>query len=246
MSHFNFGLEEDTYIRAGKPGGKIIFNDFAGLGNVGIGKQYPLYKLDVYGAGGFYSGDKIEVIEGQGNYYYTEGALNVSHPNLENFPVGVENNIMAINGNQIQSYVRDIDDGSSSDFARSLVINPLGGNVGIGTNSPVNNSKMTLQVDNNFNTALTIKNPSSSSVFQAYVGGPTNGNAISLGTPGAMPLAFYTNSINRLFIASNGNIGVGTDNPSQKLSVNGTIRSQEVIVEIANWPDYVFLRSLTS
>ena len=40
-----------------------------------------------------------------------------------------------------------------------------------------------------------------------------------------------------------------TSSPSEKLEVNGTIRSQEVKVEANNWPDYVFapeyeLRSL--
>ncbi|MCV9387441.1 hypothetical protein [Reichenbachiella ulvae] len=39
---------------------------------------------------------------------------------------------------------------------------------------------------------------------------------------------------------SNGNIGIGTANPGQKLEVNGTIRSKEVKVEANNWPDYVF------
>ncbi|WP_333625490.1 hypothetical protein [Sphingobacterium siyangense] len=37
-----------------------------------------------------------------------------------------------------------------------------------------------------------------------------------------------------------GNIGIGTDAPTEKLSVKGKIRAQEVKVETANWPDYVF------
>lgn len=49
----------------------------------------------------------------------------------------------------------------------------------------------------------------------------------------------------------NGNIGIGTANPAEKLSVNGNIRAKEVKVEVSNWPDYVFkdnykLDSLTS
>ena len=35
-------------------------------------------------------------------------------------------------------------------------------------------------------------------------------------------------------------VGIGTTTPTEKLSVNGTIRSKEVKVEANNWPDYVF------
>ncbi|MBL7748490.1 MAG: hypothetical protein JNM19_13720, partial [Chitinophagaceae bacterium] len=145
MSHFNYGVNEDVFIRGGKTGSNVLISDLAGLGNVGIG-----------------------------------------------------------------------------------------------TSTPDVNTKLTLQTPGDYSTALSIRNPSGSAVFNAYVGGPINGNTISLGTPGAMPIAFYTNSANRMFIMANGNVGIGTDNPTNKLSVNGNIRSREVIVETANWPDYVF------
>lgn len=38
----------------------------------------------------------------------------------------------------------------------------------------------------------------------------------------------------------NGNVGIGTATPKERLSVNGKIRSKEVMVETDNWPDYVF------
>ena len=37
-----------------------------------------------------------------------------------------------------------------------------------------------------------------------------------------------------------GNVGIGVGDPSDKLEVNGTIRSKEVKVESTGWPDYVF------
>lgn len=37
-----------------------------------------------------------------------------------------------------------------------------------------------------------------------------------------------------------GNLGIGTLNPSQKLEVNGNIKTKEVNVTAAGWPDYVF------
>jgi len=38
----------------------------------------------------------------------------------------------------------------------------------------------------------------------------------------------------------NGNVGIGTDRPDARLTVNGPIRARELRLEIANWPDYVF------
>lgn len=48
-----------------------------------------------------------------------------------------------------------------------------------------------------------------------------------------------TGLIPRIYIKSTGNIGIGTTNPTQKLSVNGTVRAKEVIVD-TGWSDYVF------
>jgi len=50
------------------------------------------------------------------------------------------------------------------------------------------------------------------------------------------------NLLRRLTITGQGNVGIGTDNPGEKLSVNGNIRAHEIKVENANWPDYVFSR----
>jgi myosin-crossreactive antigen len=40
-------------------------------------------------------------------------------------------------------------------------------------------------------------------------------------------------------VLRSGNVGIGTLNPQQKLSVNGTMQAKEVLVNTA-WSDYVF------
>ena len=40
--------------------------------------------------------------------------------------------------------------------------------------------------------------------------------------------------------SSNGNVGIGINNPQYKLDVNGTIHTKEVKVDLTGWPDYVF------
>jgi hypothetical protein len=47
-SHFNYSVDEDTYIRGGKTNSKVIINDNGG--NVGVGTASPAQKLDVVGS----------------------------------------------------------------------------------------------------------------------------------------------------------------------------------------------------
>lgn len=50
----------------------------------------------------------------------------------------------------------------------------------------------------------------------------------------------FSTTQSRFTITTAGNVGIGTATPSNLLEVNGTIRSKEILVESANWPDYVF------
>ncbi|MDR1180546.1 MAG: hypothetical protein LBL13_01005 [Bacteroidales bacterium] len=43
-----------------------------------------------------------------------------------------------------------------------------------------------------------------------------------------------------LFLADNGNIGIGTNQPMERLSINGKICAKEVRVTLSGWPDFVF------
>jgi hypothetical protein len=43
-----------------------------------------------------------------------------------------------------------------------------------------------------------------------------------------------------LFLADNGNVGIGTNNPQSKLAVNGSIYAKGVKTTLSGWPDFVF------
>jgi hypothetical protein len=62
----------------------------------------------------------------------------------------------------------------------------------------------------------------------------------SFGTVSNNKFRLVANNASVMTIHPNGNVGIGMDDPLNKLEVNGTIRSKEIIVETANWPDYVF------
>jgi hypothetical protein len=44
----------------------------------------------------------------------------------------------------------------------------------------------------------------------------------------------------RMVLDQDGNVGIGTTNPSNRLDVNGTIKAKEILVTTTGWPDYVF------
>lgn len=126
------------------------------------------------------------------------------------------------------------------------------GNVGIGTSAPDNSltirtSPAQLSSHIYFGEPLAVQGqPSATLCF----GGSGIQNAGFTWVPnnvdsGKLFLSFGGNdngfyNATKMTFQSNGNIGIGTVNPSNKLDVNGTIHSQEVKVDMIGWSDFVF------
>ena len=65
-------------------------------------------------------------------------------------------------------------------------------------------------------------------IFSSVFGGSAKPG---IGTIGAHSLGLFTNSLNRLHITSTGNVGIGTDTPSEKLDVTGNIKASGTICD---------------
>jgi len=144
-------------------------------------------------------------------------------------------------------------DVSTSGFFNTY-INPLtlshDGRVGVGTSSPGSifhvrgeflPSFMQLAVaaqGTDTRSGISFWNPSGQRSGYIFAGDAAGDFVLTNDGTGAIRL--HSGGGERFRISANGNVGIGTTSPSNKLEVNGAIRAKEVIVETTGWPDYVF------
>lgn len=114
-----------------------------------------------------------------------------------------------------------------------MVIMPTG-EVGINTKSPT--GSLHLKMHNNSTAhAFTLESYNGSSRWNILPEASTNAGYGDRSLLFHSSIAGYVMSLN-----GNGNVGIGLNNPKNKLEVNGTIRSKEIKVDANGWADFVF------
>jgi hypothetical protein len=190
------------------------------------------------------------------------GGLNISNPGN-----AIKADYVTLDGQGIQAMFRDNNNINpyEDEYPNNLLLNKNGGNVGIGTTTPTH---ARLEINGNVGAAVamfgsdkhgvTISADNPEIGFNYFYNGGTK--AIKPGYASYMGMdrtngSIYIGNFNgnqsssafgpisdaqfRIYILQNGNVGIGTTNPTYKLSVNGNIRSKEVVVE-SGWADFVF------
>lgn len=205
-------------------------------GNVGIGTSAPTEKLHISGSGYVRS-----VIESTDNhaYYMVQGG-----PNRGSFVDYYRQG----NGRLWHTGLRSATDNFEFrlDNQNSVLTLTQTERVGIGTSNP--NTKFTLASQESavFDAYGSGYDGSLYERFQVYVSN-TTGLAFEAPKPGniraneaKIRIGWRGGSTGLVIKGDTRNVGIGTDTPTNKLEVNGKIRSKEVIVEATGWPDYVF------
>jgi len=187
-------------------------------GNVGIGTSSPGAALHVFGNNGVF---------GTNSFFGLNGSTS-------GIAIGNNGTVGLIQGQAT----------ATSSTAANIGIQVNGGNVGIGTSSPGAKFQVigSTTVGGYANVAAAFGAGVSS---ELYVGS-LNGNNPYIGSGGAFPLSFNTNSAERMRIDSSGNVGIGTSSPGVKLDVKGLVRSSIGTGTGAGGAGYAFYQFGTS
>ncbi len=190
--------------------GSNIFNN--NTGNVGIGTNNPYTKL---------------MIE---TPYNTSGWYHIGRNGTDSIVVGEGiGGVSAAIGTTTNHALRF----TAGPGSGKVSIYPSG-DVVIGDNTVGAIGRLTVKTTNNADGISHLGD--NGNILKTIMGGTSAG----VGTFSNTNMRIFSGGFSRIMIAaSNGNVGIGTDNPTYKLSVLGNIRCTEAVVE-TGWADYVF------
>lgn len=232
--------------------------------NIGIGTTNPVVKLDL----GSTTNQEIGVKTALSNYAFygtwQDDAIIAINRRPSNGTFSQTTKGAAsinLNSNTSGSYIK---------FTTNNIVNTLGeermriienGNVGIGTATPYTKLEVVGVISSGVvSSAINLGmefggllSPSAlPSQIRGVIGALNSGTGVLAGSIGYQPRTgvgashiFFNERVETFRITSTGNVGIGSKNPDEKLTVKGKIHAEEIIVDLAVPADYVFEKYYT-
>jgi hypothetical protein len=170
-------------------------------GNVGIGTTSPANKLSVFNTLGLPSSSVLSE------------AILLIQDSGSNRRLGIGS---STSGQWLQSSYPGVDGITST-----LLLNPSGGNVGIGTSTPARTLHVLGQTG--IGTVLKLEGATGTTTYlQLSYNGATNSQSGYIGYDSSSNMSLFTNDTERMRITSGGLVGIGTTSPAVRLDVLGS------------------------
>ncbi|KYG81909.1 hypothetical protein EV198_2511 [Roseivirga ehrenbergii] len=214
--YLNYNNAKDVFVGFGGLSSNLLVS-----GYLGVGTSSPTYTLSV--KGGPPNAQGLNIMDANSRIYFDGRRAMEGHNNLSRLDIGE-------GFDNIQ----------------------LMGNIGIGTTAP--SEKLEIFDSNTSPGVISLMSERNDNSYVDVGRISAKQNTVEIARIG-LPRAGYTNSgfltfwtksdnnanlSEKVRIDENGNVGIGTTSPTEKLEVNGTIRSKKVKVEATGWPDFVF------
>jgi len=199
----------------------------SGNGNVGIGTSSPLEALHV--AGNIQLGNSLQYTAGSYQINMPGGSATINNGNGRDLVViaGSSDNQSSVRGGFL--ILRPGMPTAPSNNYGNVIIADTGGNLGVGTLTPIWKLDVNGQLASRGQAVIDVNST------EINIGDIASGDGLR------DKLNFHTRDVKRMTINEVGNVGIGTTNPTQKLTVSGTIYGKEVKVDLnVPGPDYVF------
>lgn len=260
----------DGHLKVGasaSPNAQIFNNGNAFFnGNIGIGTSSPTGVLHVKGNGT--SGDVLLKMELDGNRSWefqqvdSGPATGLKLQSISNKPFTLSTTDFILSNSTDDGNGLTFVPGTSSkrggkitaatSYNHSLELANTGsgrydflvdGRIGIGTSNPGSRLEVMATDADRY---IRFKAPNGEERFQFYVGSTGNASSLTMydqdGTSGRIRLSAADGGTSYI---NGGKVGIGTENPTEKLTVNGKILAEEVRIEADVAPDYVFQKYYT-